>query len=40
LPRVAYFGDYGVQKGDGTPTITREQQVEQTVEAIVGFAGA
>ena len=36
----AYFGDYGVQKGDGTPTITREQQVEQTVEAIVGFAGA
>ena len=36
----AYFGDYGVQKGDGVPTITREQQVEQTVEAIVGFAGA
>lgn len=36
----AYFGDYGAQKGDGVPTITREQQVEQTVEAIVAFAGA
>jgi len=35
----AYFGDYGVQKGDGVPTITREQQVEKTVEAIVAFAG-
>lgn len=33
----AYFGDYGVQKGDGTPTITREQQVEQTVETITAF---
>lgn len=31
----AGFGSYGPQKGDGTPTISGEDQVEQTVEAIV-----
>ena len=24
------FGSYGVQKGDGTPTITQQEQVEET----------
>lgn len=33
----AFFGDYGAQKGDGTPTITREEQLAQTVEQIVRF---
>ena len=31
----AYFGAYGAQKGDGTPRITREEQVAQTVTAIL-----
>lgn len=30
----AYFGDYGAQEGDGTPTISREDQTEQAAEAI------
>jgi len=30
----SYFGDYGVQKGDGTPTITRDEQIATTVDAI------
>lgn len=33
----AYFGDYGEQKGDGTATITREDQQKQTIEAIIKF---
>jgi predicted esterase len=33
----AYFGDYGEQKGDGTASITREEQQTQTVAAIVRF---
>lgn len=33
----AYFGDYGEQKGDGAAIITRNEQQEQTVEAIVKF---
>lgn len=33
----AYFGDYGEQKGDGTATISREEQQRQTAEAIVKF---
>jgi hypothetical protein len=33
----SYFGSYGMQEGDGTPTITREQQMEETVEAITGM---
>lgn len=31
----AYFGMYGAQDGDGTPNITNEEQIEQTVDAIV-----
>ena len=33
----AYFGVYGAQKGDGTPTITNEEQIERTAEAIAAF---
>ena len=33
----AYFGDYGEQKGDGTATITREEQQTQTLEEIERF---
>lgn len=32
-----YFGCYGKQKGDGQPTITNQEQVEQTAEAISTF---
>ena len=31
------FGSYGVQKGDRTPTITQQEQVEETVEDILAF---
>lgn len=31
----AQFGDYGVQDGDGTATISREEQISKTAEAIV-----
>lgn len=31
----SYFGSYGMQDGDGTPTITREEQIEETVKAIL-----
>lgn len=30
----SWFGAYGLQRGDGSPTITREEQTEQTVQAI------
>ena len=30
----AQFGNYGVQKGDGTASISRKEQQNQTVEAI------
>ncbi len=33
----AYFGVYGAQKGDGVPTITNEEQIERTTEAIAAF---
>lgn len=33
----AYFGNYGEQDGDGTAGITRDEQQQQTVEAIVQF---
>ncbi len=33
----SYFGDYGIQKGDGEPAITNEQQIEETADAIVSF---
>ena len=31
------FGSYGPQDGDGSPTISGEEQVRQTVEAIAAF---
>lgn len=33
----SYFGDYGIQKGDGEPAITNEQQIEETADVIVSF---
>ncbi len=33
----AYFGNYGEQGGDGTASITREEQQEETVAAIIDF---
>ena len=32
-----YFGDYGMQAGDGEPTITVDEQIEETAKDIVGF---
>lgn len=34
----AQFGSYGSQDGDGTPAISGEEQIKQTVEAIAAFA--
>ena len=31
----AYFGMYGVQDGDGTPTISNHEQIRLTVESII-----
>ena len=31
----AYFGMYGVQEGDGEPTISNEEQITMTVDAIM-----
>ena len=31
----AYFGMYGAQEGDGTPSITNEEQITQTVDAMM-----
>ena len=33
----AYFGAYGPQKGDGTPTVTREEQTRATARAIAAM---
>lgn len=33
----AYFGNYGEQKGDGTATISREEQQTLTVDTIIDF---
>jgi hypothetical protein len=33
----AQFGDYGPQKGDGTASISREQQQRMTAESILGL---
>ncbi len=33
----AYFGVYGSQAGDGVPTISNEEQIQQTVAAICNF---
>ena len=35
----AQFGSYGAQGGDGVPTISGEEQIRQTVEAIAAFVG-
>lgn len=34
----AQFASYGVQKGDGTATISPDTQVHETSEIICGFA--
>ena len=34
----AYFGMYGAQKGDGTPTMTREEQITLTADAFAAMA--
>lgn len=31
----AYFGSYGAQEGDGTPTITESEQLAETVEFVI-----
>ena len=33
----AYFGIYGAQEGDGTPTITNEEQIQKTANIIKAF---
>lgn len=33
----SYFGNYGIQSGDGTPSITKEEQWNITVSAIKDF---
>lgn len=33
----AYFGAYGAQKGDGTPTLSRSEQISQTAAQIADF---
>ena len=35
----AQFGSYGPQDGDGIPTISGEEQVRETAEAIAAFVG-
>jgi len=36
----AYFGTYGMQEGDGKPTITQQEQIRQTADAVAGFIGS
>jgi hypothetical protein len=36
----AYYGNYGEQKGDGTATITQEEQQETAVNEIIRFITA
>ena len=33
----AYFGMYGAQEGDGTPTISNEEQIQVTATYILDF---
>ena len=33
----AYFGNYGIQDGDGTPSITRDEQIAQTADVVAAF---
>lgn len=35
----SYFGDYGIQKKDGVPSITCQEQRRQVVESITTFIG-
>ena len=35
----AYFGMYGMQKGDGTPKITNEEQFRITAKEVAGWIG-
>lgn len=35
----AQFGSYGHQDGDGTPKISKEEQIDRTVEVILGGIG-
>ena len=36
----AQFGDYGPQKGDGTPSVSRDQQQRLTAESILALLGS
>lgn len=36
----AYFGMYGLQKGDGTPSISNTRQIQQTAQAALALMGA
>ena len=36
----AGFGSYGMQDGDGVPTITGEAQIAETVRLLTGFLGS
>ena len=33
----SYFGNYGHQDGDGEPSVSREEQIKQTVNAFMGL---
>jgi hypothetical protein len=33
------FGDYGLQPGDGTPTVSDDDMIAQLTQAIGSFAG-
>ena len=35
----AYFGMYGAQAGDGTPTVTNEAQIRAAAEKIAAWIG-
>ncbi len=35
----SYFGSYGIQSGDGKPTLTNEQQIEKTADIIDEWIG-
>lgn len=35
----AYFGMYGPQEGDGTPTISNDEQISLTADIIADFVG-
>lgn len=35
----AYFGDYGTQRGDGQPAVSRQEAQDQTQRAVINFLG-